>query len=179
MLKRVMLKRVMGIVAAAGLLAACASTPDVPDATYYLVRHAEKILGVPDPALTDAGAQRAEYLAVRLKDVDLTQIYSTDYIRTQETAKPTAAQHGLTVTSYDPKNLEGFAQTLLLLNGHILVVGHSNTTPQLAGYLGSKPGEPIVEATEYDRFYVITRNGKKIEGRTERFGQPSVITGTP
>jgi len=39
--------------------------------------------------------------------------------------------------------------------GRHLVVGHSNTTPQLTELLGGDGGEPIVEATEYDRLYVV------------------------
>jgi len=55
------------------------------------------------------------------------------------------------VKLYDPRDLEGFAKRLLAENGHILVVGHSNTTPPLSALLGGPEGEPIVEATEYDR----------------------------
>jgi hypothetical protein len=36
------------------------------------------------------------------------------------------------------------------------VVGHSNTTPELAGLLGGDPGSPISE-DEYDRLYAICR----------------------
>ena len=53
----------------------------------------------------------------------------------------------------------------------VLVVGHSNTTPQLAELLGAEPGDPIVEKTEYDRLYVI--NLDTGEGTIQRFGAPS------
>lgn len=157
--------------AAVLLLAACSQSAPEPDATYYLVRHAEKVLDIKNPPLTEVGTARAEDLKVRLKDVPLTAIYSTDYIRTQDTAGPTAKAHDLTVTSYDPSDLPGFAKLLLTQEGTILVAGHSNTTPQLAELLEAEPGEPIIEATEYDRLYIITRRGSVIEGAIETYGK--------
>ncbi len=153
---------------AALCLAAC--TPQ-PDATYYLVRHAEKVLDVQDPPLTEDGTARADALAERLGSVDLTQIYSTDYKRTQATAAPAAKEQELSITSYDPSDLEGFAAVLKNQTGNILVVGHSNTTPDLAKYLGAEPGAPIVEDTEYDRLYVIARTGDTVSGRIETYGK--------
>ena len=52
------------------------------------------------------------------------------------------------------------------------MVGHSNTTPQLAELLGADPGEPIVEANEYDRLYVIQRkDGVTVSDEIRRFGK--------
>ena len=157
------------------VLAACSSpaSNSEPDATYYLVRHAEKTKDKKDPALTEAGEKRAQDLALRLKNVPLTAIYSSDYRRTRDTAAPIAAATGLEVTLYDPGNLGGFSEKLLKETGHILVVGHSNTTPELSERLGGDRGAPIVEATEYDRLYIVKRYGNDVSGRIERFGEKS------
>ena len=40
--------------------------------------------------------------------------------------------------------------------GRHLVVGHSNTVPELVALLGGDGGPPIDEAGEYDRLYVVT-----------------------
>ena len=72
---------------------------------------------------------------------------------------------------YDSGNLETFANMLRATPGNILVVGHSNTTPQLVKELGGKPGAPIVEATEYDRLYVLTANGRRFRTELRRFGE--------
>lgn len=152
------------------VLTACSQNAPEPDATYYLVRHAEKVLDVKNPPLTAEGEARAKALKSIMSDVPLTAIYSTDYIRTQATAAPTAADKNLTVMSYDPRDLEGFAAKLLTETGHILVSGHSNTTPQLAEAMGAEPGEPIIEATEYDRLYIITRRGNEISGQITTYG---------
>ncbi len=166
-------RRVIILGLASWLLTACQSAPK-PAAHYYLVRHAEKILDVKDPDLTQDGHQRARDLAIRLKDVPLTQIYSSDYKRTQQTAAPLAAAKGLTVTPYNPRDLESFAVTLKSMRGHILIVGHSNTTPPLAEYLGGNGGKPIREVDEYDRLYIITHsldgNARIVDTQRERYG---------
>lgn len=141
-----------------------------PDAVYYLVRHAEKTTEKNDPGLTEAGHKRAQDLAARLADVPLTKIYSSDYIRTRDTAAPVAKAKGLAVEIYDPSALEDFAASLLAQNGHILVTGHSNTTPPLSAFMGGEAGTPIVEATEYNRFYVLTRKGETVTSVIETFG---------
>ena len=141
------------------------------ESTFYLVRHAEKTKDKTDPALTAEGQQRAQDLAQRLAKVPLTSIYSSGYIRTRDTAAPIAQAKGLEVKLYDPRDLAGFAEILKTQKGHILVVGHSNTTPQLTGLLGGEAGEPIVEATEYDRFYVLDIINNKVVSRIERYGE--------
>lgn len=164
---------------AATLLIGCGSSTSAPEATsepesdaaYFLVRHAEKTTEKPDPALTQAGQQRAQDLTARLDKVSLTAIYSSDYTRTRDTAAPVAKAQGLDVIIYDPRDLEGLAKILLAQKGQILVVGHSNTTPELSALLGGPKGEPIVEATEYDRFYILQRNGDDVSGHIKRFGK--------
>lgn len=146
------------LIGAAAMLSACQPSADVkPDAGathIYLVRHAEKLKG-DNPSLTPHGHERAKALAVQIKDKPITKIYSSDYARTLQTAEPSALALGLPVTLYDPRDLEGLAARLLASGETALVVGHSNTTPQLAGFLGGDAGAPIIEKTEYDRFYTL------------------------
>ena len=153
------------------MLLGCTSETPPYDATYYLVRHAEKTTEKLNPALTAEGKDRAQGLADRLTKIPLSAIYSSDYTRTRDTAAPAAKAHGLDVKIYDPRDLDGFAKSLLNQKGHILVVGHSNTTPQLSALLGGEAGEPIVEATEYDRFYVLQRRGDNVTGRIDTYGK--------
>jgi len=162
------------IVLALWLAGCTAQTPSPQatyyEATYYLVRHAEKTLEKDDPGLTPAGHKRAQDLSQRLANIPLSKIFSSDYIRTRDTAAPVAKTKQLAVQIYDPRDLEGFAKSLLTQDGHILVVGHSNTTPQLSEFLGGQAGKPIIEATEYNRFYIVTRQGSKVTSRIETFG---------
>jgi len=154
-------------------LTACATTLPQTDATYYLVRHAEKTKDKSNPALTEAGKKRAQDLVVRLKGVPLSKIYSSDYKRTRDTAAPVALAAGLEIVIYNPSDLESFSKSLLEEVGHIVVVGHSNTTPQLSGLLGGDSGSPIMESTEYDRLYILKRQGNKVASKIERYGEKS------
>ena len=171
------------LVSVAGLvLAACQTIPAPESGTAYLVRHAEKVTGdgamkledPRDPPLTELGEARAEALADRLRGAGIAAIWSTDTTRTRDTAQPLANSLGLDVQIYDPSDLAGFASQLKSSPGEtVLVVGHSNTTPQLAEALGAEPGSPIVEKTEYDRLYVVDLTSGS--GEIERFGAVSVL----
>lgn len=122
--------------------------------TIYLSRHAEKQAEQKNPKLTICGTQRARQLATILEKVIIKSIYSTPYNRTMETAEPTAKQHGLTVTEYSPAKLALFAEELLKRKENALVVGHSNTTPQLSALLSELDVAEITEK-EYRHLYQI------------------------
>ena len=99
---------------------------------------------------------RARQLSNLLRDSGLGAIYSTDFVRTLETAEPLASALGLRVRLYDWDALNALAEELTAIPGRRLVVGHSDTTPELVELLGGEPGAPIDEASEYDRLYVVT-----------------------
>ncbi len=139
------------------------------EATFYLVRHAEKELEGDDPALSPAGEERAEELARILRDVKFDGIYSTDTRRTRDTAAPLIAQTGLSLRFYDGRELTEFAQQLSDLTGNYLIVGHSNTTPDLVRALGGEGGDPIVEADEYDRLYQVKLTGGVVVTDLKRY----------
>lgn len=153
----------VGLMCAFGMLAACQTSPASSEmtrfqspATIFLVRHAEKSTDKDDPALTTQGRQRAERLADLLKDAGITSVYSTDYSRTRDTAAPMAKHLGVEIKIYDGSDLNALADRLKTTDGRALVVGHSNTTPELTELLGGEGGEPIIEATEYNRLYIVS-----------------------
>jgi broad specificity phosphatase PhoE len=123
--------------------------------TWYFVRHFEKQLG-DNPSLTVTGKARAEAFAAFFSDKPLNSVYSTDYNRTRETAAPVAALKSVDIQSYDPHNLAGFA-IKLKTQDHVLVVGHSNTTPELLGLMGG--ANITIEESEYGLVYIVQTNG--------------------
>ena len=122
----------------------------------FLVRHAEKVDASKDPELSPAGTERAADLALVLRDAGIEHVLSSDYIRTRNTAGPIAAELKLEVELYDPRDLPALADKLKAASSRYLVVGHSNTTPEVVGLLGGDPGAEIDEDVEYDRLYVVT-----------------------
>ena len=143
------------------LLSSCATSyknsVDNKETTIYLVRHAEKgDDGTRDPALTEAGIQRAAKLANLLKAKGVTQVYSTDYKRTRFTAAPTAKMVNTSVQIYDPRKPDEMATKALALDGQtILIVGHSNSTPDLTNRILGKQAYSQLSEDEYDKIFVI------------------------
>jgi broad specificity phosphatase PhoE len=129
--------------------------------TLLLVRHAEKAAEPgDDPPLTEAGRERAAALARMAASSGVSAVYATQYLRTQQTVEPLAAQLGLTIRQRDSGDTDGLvAQVLSENRGQTVVVaGHSNTVPMLVEKLTGKPVPPI-EENEYDNLYVVTSWG--------------------
>ncbi|NQZ11317.1 MAG: pre-peptidase C-terminal domain-containing protein [Algicola sp.] len=148
------------LVAASCLLITSATALAADANIIYLTRHAEKQTAGSDPALTEAGQLRAQNIADLLKRANISSIYSTDYNRTKQTAQPLSAAISVPVTLYDPSQLPSLASQLNNLTGNTLVVGHSNTTPELVGFLGGEA--TAISESEFDRLYqvIIGDNGQ-------------------
>lgn len=120
----------------------------------YLVRHGEKAADGNDPSLTPQGRQRAQNIATMLHRAGITAIFSSATARTLETAKPLSTSLGLPVQQYDAGRPEVLVDKVKALQGPVLVVGHSNTLPQLVRLFGGAPGTEIGD-NEYDRVYQL------------------------
>ncbi len=136
--------------------------------TVILVRHAERadggaaatgsaMQGNPDPELSAAGKQRAQALAAMLKDAGITTIYVTQYIRTRDTAKPLADALGITPEVVQSRDLDGLVAKIKSQKGHVLVVGHSNSVPNVIKALGGP--EITIAEDEYDNLFVLPVGG--------------------
>lgn len=135
------------------------------DQKIFLLRHAEKQKTADsDPPLTAEGKKRAAHLVELFKSSSIKHIYSSDYQRTMETAKPLAESLGLVIQQYDAARLEEFASQLKQTSGNIVVVGHSNTTPKLSELLGGQSHGQMDEA-EYDLYYLLEMNNSKVSTR--------------
>tara|TARA_B100000927_G_scaffold6582_1_gene5215 strand:+ start:235 stop:762 length:528 start_codon:yes stop_codon:yes gene_type:complete len=134
--------------------------------TIYLIRHSEKDTlyeNQLDPPLTTCGMERSKYLGSFFEDINIKNVYSTNYLRTIKTAMPTALSKKVGIQYYDSNNLRLFSEQLLNLKQNSLVVGHSNTTPILAGLLTGKDMNPFDENI-YNRIYkvIVSQNKKKL-----------------
>lgn len=129
--------------------------------TFYLIRHTEKDLSVKsDPPLTETGHYRAQKWAEVFSMLSIDAIYSTDTIRTRDTAKPTAQAQRLELNLYSPKDFDYAAFIDEHKGQTVVVVGHSNTTPFFAnGLLGSDKYKEMDES-RYSRLYQVTISEK-------------------
>lgn len=138
---------------AAALLAPLAALAE-PSAI-YLVRHAEKAATGKDPELTADGQARARNIAAMLRHTGITHVFSTPFVRTRATAQPLAQHMAVEVETYDPREPKALVEKVRSLSGAVLVVGHSNTVPELVRLFGGTPGADIAD-DEYDRLYQLT-----------------------
>ena len=127
-----------------------------------LVRHSEKdatVANNPDPDLSAEGRERAQRLIKLVNKYRPSEIFSTNYKRTRQTAEPLAAKRKKEIKTYDPaKAAEMVTQMLASKTGRYLVVGHSNTIPALANLLAKKEVFRNLLDTEYGVFWVIRLN---------------------
>jgi phosphohistidine phosphatase SixA len=137
---------------AVALMAPAAAFAD-PSAI-YVVRHAEKAAGGKDPELTAEGQARAQNIATILQKAGIAHVFSTPFARTRQTAQALAQRSNLAIETYDPRAPEALVGKVKTLDGAVLVVGHSNTVPELVRLFGGAPGADIPES-EYDRLYQL------------------------
>ena len=134
--------------------------------TLYLIRHAEKELdGSSDPVLTQVGKNRAEQLATWFQSKGLEGIWSSDYHRTRDTVKPLLAKTGLKLSIYDPGDQAALVMQLKERQQTALIVGHSNTIPELARLLRNCNIVDMDE-TEHNRLIVISVVDDAVMART-------------
>lgn len=138
------------------------------DTMIIVVRHAEKATDDPkDPSLSEQGIARAEKLAEVLRDANVKAVYSTQYKRTTLTGQPTAVANGLKVDAREVNKQNDKTYVVDLLkeirkkfHGEtVLIVGHSNTVPEIVKAITGKDIK-LINENDFDRMYVITL-GKK------------------
>jgi len=140
-----MIRRIHAL-ALAALLAVPAVATAQRATTVILVRHAEKVTTDPrdpNPALTEAGEQRARDLARLLRRRHVAAVITTQFARTQLTGKPTADAAHLALDSVRagrdvPAHAAAIAELIRTRHAGktVLVVGHSNTLPKIIAALG-------------------------------------------
>ncbi len=131
-----------------------------------VVRHGEKQTSDPantDPPLSEAGAKRAQSLIQTAEEAGVSVIYTTQFKRARETAQPLADKLKIPVVPMEVNggNLNSYSSAVAkeILAKHagktVLVIGHTNTVPQMVEALGGKMPPAIDDAAEFDRLFVV------------------------
>ena len=157
------------------LVAACALLSMAAQASaqqvVFIVRHAERAAApagqtpapgmmADDPPITPAGEQRAARLASMLASAGIRHVFTSEYLRTRQTAAPLAAKLGLAPVTVPAKDPDALLARIRGADGNVLVVGHSNTVPDLLKKLGVS-GTVTIADSEYDNLFVVFRDGDK------------------
>ena len=112
--------------------------------TTFVMRHLQKGEGR-DPPLTAEGAANARTVAAMLADRGIRAIFISDTLRTRQTAAPLAARLGIAPVVYDPRSPDLLVAQVRAVPGNVLVVGHSNTVPDLVRRFGGPKVPPLGE----------------------------------
>ena len=139
--------------------------------TFYLIRHAEKDRTDDqneDPELSQTGLGRAMHWAEIFNSVPLDAVYSTDYQRTSQTASPSAIKQDIDLRYYDSQNIDIEQFKTDNFNQNVLIVGHSNTTPDFANQLlGDQVYDQFDDANNGSLIVVTIINGMSTSQRLE------------
>jgi len=141
--------------------------------TVFVVRHAEKEdEPKQDPPLKKEGVARSQELARILSIAGIKAIYTSQFIRTKQTAEPLTAKIGVTATVLtikpNPSNLRLIAEesTAELVNKILqrpgesaLVIGHSNWIPDVIKMLGGDV-VPTIDEKKFDDLFIVTVYGR-------------------
>ena len=125
-------------------LSACATAPAPAPPPTWVVRHLNTLAGERDPDLTPEGQRAAAALASWFRADPPRAIFVSDFRRTRQTAAPLAARLRLTPIVYDPADTPGLIARVRATPGPVLIVGHSNTVPDIVEQLGGTRPGPLV-----------------------------------
>ena len=159
----------LAITGAALMLGGCATVDDAPPQAapaYYVMRHLQKAEGGSDPALSTEGTANAQRLAAWFEGKAKPQaIYVSTTRRARETAMPLAAKLGLTPKEYNPADTAALVARVRADAGSVLVVGHSNTVPDIVAGLGGTRPAPLGEM-DFGTVWMVARDGGATEPLT-------------
>ncbi|MEX0735849.1 MAG: phosphoglycerate mutase family protein [Bacteroidota bacterium] len=142
-----------------------AAVPSVVEhTTVIVVRHAERDTQKVDPPISVAGRERAQVLAQMLAPAGISAIYTTDYLRTQQTVQPLASALRIRFEEVNAENRdlkEHVADLLKRISTNnagrvVLVSSHSNVIPLILQDLGVEFKEDI-PMHQYDDLFIVTK----------------------
>ena len=151
------------------LLLASIADAAIGQTAIFLVRHGAKATEANEASvpLSDAGRAHSEKLAETLREAGIDAIYATDTVRARQTADPLARARKLEIRTYAPRDPQGKPAPQLIVDrlkkdvpaGRALVVGHSNTVPEILAALGHSEKIEIPSSQYDDLFLVVPREG--------------------
>jgi broad specificity phosphatase PhoE len=144
------------LVALAFLIALAPARAARAQEAIYIVRHAERLNQSANSPLSSDGVGRAQRLREMLRAAGVTHIFTSELRRTIETAQPLADALRLMPQPLAGADVRGLASRLAALKPHdrALVVGHSNTVPDILRALKVATPVTIAEA-EYDNLFIV------------------------
>lgn len=126
-----------------------------PATTLLIVRHADRLEN--QDALMPEGLVRAQELVHLGEKTGIVAIYRSDTARARDTAAPLATALGITPLVYPANDTAALVNSIFAdhRGDKLLVVGHSNTVPQIIAAAGG-PSVQEINTDEFDNLFVLT-----------------------
>ena len=133
-----------------------ASSLETDELQLFILRHTEKQEpDAEDPQLSEQGIKRAQYWARVLQDVQFDAVYTTNFKRNIQTANLVTAGRDVELKIYYPMSFD-VKQFLQQEQGkRILIIGHSNTIPDMVNRLVGSNEEPPMSHQNYNLLYIV------------------------
>jgi broad specificity phosphatase PhoE len=123
---------------------------------YYFIRHAEKADSSKNPDLSEKGLERAKEWQMLFSELSFDAIYSTDFNRTIQTIKPISVKQNKNFSLYNPKTIDIEAFKKETFGKTILIVGHSNTIPNMVNQIIKENKYSDIEENQFGNLYIVT-----------------------
>jgi 2,3-bisphosphoglycerate-dependent phosphoglycerate mutase len=123
---------------------------------YYFIRHAEKGDSSKNPDLSEKGLERAQEWKTLFSEINFDAVYSTDFNRTLQTIQPIVAGNNKLLKIYNPKMIDIEAFKKETHGKTILIVGHSNTIPNMVNQIIKENKYTNIEENQFGNLYIVT-----------------------
>ena len=123
---------------------------------YYFIRHAEKADSSKNPDLSEKGLERAQGWKALFSEIKFDAVYSTDFNRTLQTIQPIVAGNNQLLKIYNPKMIDIEAFKKETHGKTILIVGHSNTIPNMVNQIIKENKYTNIEENQFGNLYIVT-----------------------
>ena len=125
----------------------------------YIIRHTEKADDTAEnPNLSAAGIERAKYWKKVLQHIQFDQVFTTDFKRNMQTAKLISNDSSVKPELYYPMSFDVLKFINLIKGQKVLIVGHSNTIPDMVNRLIDQTKYPPMSHENYNILYVVNIN---------------------
>lgn len=146
----------------------------------YILRHTEKTdEDAEDPALSDKGIARANYWKTVLQHVEFDRVFTTDFVRNIETANIVASDSGHELELYYPLSFDVLKFLNTIRGQRVLIIGHSNTIPDMINRLIGEIRYPPMSHLDYDQLFVITIGEEGDTSSTQLHIEPPTPSAEP
>lgn len=167
-MKTTSLMMILVVCAAVMLCQPAVAQDEFKPITVFLVRHAEREQEPrQDPPLSKDGIARSQTLARLLSNAGIKAIFTSQFTRTKQTAEPLATKLGVTITPFtlksNPSNPRQIAEEstaevtnkiLERAGQSVLVIGHSNSIPDVIKMLGGDV-VPTIDEQKFDDLFIV------------------------